>query len=240
MDLTDAQLLERELDAIFGLQAGPGAFPLVVDPSIRVVVAWSPRASVLAVSREVELDESTVKVDEPYSPGAVPGIISTLAERLQRTDTDGVDGPPTVEGGPTFLIPPDVAAPAVDLPIVVSDDSGMTRAASFERPDNWEEDEWLDLTQGRIGEWAMAHHDDEPVSICHTPASTEEVAEAGVWTREDFRGRGLAPATLVAWARRERNNKEALFYSTWADNSESLGVARKLRLPPLGWIWIIR
>jgi hypothetical protein len=240
MDLSDAQLIEREVDAIFGLRAGPGRFPLLVKPDIRVVVAWSPGALLLAVSPEVKLDESSVDLDEPYIPGAVPRVIAALAGRLKRVDTSEADGPGSVTGGPTFVIPPDVAAPAVDLPVVVSDDSGIARAASFERPDNWEEDDWRDLTEGRIGEWAMALHDDEPASICHSPASTKEVAEAGVWTRVDFRGRGLAPATLVAWARQERNNKEVLFYSTWAGNSESLAVARKLRLTPLGWMWIIR
>jgi GNAT superfamily N-acetyltransferase len=239
MDFTDAQLLERELDAIFGLQEGPGAFPLVLDPTVRVALGWSPSAFVLAVSPEVELDATTIEGDEPYRPGAVPRVISTLAERLGRTDADGEEGPAPFKGGPSFVIPPDVVGPAVDLPIVASDESGMTRAASFERPDNWGPDEWLDLTQGRIGEWAMAIHEREPVSICHTPAATPEVAEAGVWTREDFRGRGLARATLVPWARRERNNKEVLFYSTWADNLGSLYVASKLRLRPLGWIWII-
>jgi GNAT superfamily N-acetyltransferase len=240
MDLSDARLIEREVDAIFGLESGPGRFPLLVKPDITVVVAWSPHALLLAVSPEVKLDESTVDLDEPYIPGAVPRVIAALARRLKRMDTNEADGPASLTGGPTFVIPADVAAPAVDLPVVVSDDSGIARATSLERPGNWEEDEWLDLTEGRIGEWAMALHDEEPVSICHSPASTKEVAEAGVWTREDFRGRGLAPATLVAWARRERNNKEVLFYSTWADNPGSLAVARKLRLTPLGWRWIIR
>jgi RimJ/RimL family protein N-acetyltransferase len=240
MDLSDAQLLEREVDAVFGLRAGPGKFPLLVKPDIKAVVAWSPQALLLAVSPEVKLDESSVDLDEPYIAGAVPRVIAALAWRLRRRDTNAADAPAAVTGGPTFVIPPEVAAPAVDLPVVVSDDSGMTRAASFERPANWEEDDWRDLTQGRIGEWAMALHDDEPVSICHSPAATKDVAEAGVWTRADFRGRGLAPATLVAWARQERNNKQVLFYSTGTDNSQSLAVARKLRLTPLGWMWIIR
>src|SRR5215212_6000297 len=115
MDLTDARLLELELDAIFGLRAGTGPFPVVVDPTVRVAVAWSPRAFVLAVSPEVEVDATAVEADEPYRPGAMPAVISTLAERVERTAADEKGGRATVKGGPSFLIPPDVAAPAVDL-----------------------------------------------------------------------------------------------------------------------------
>jgi RimJ/RimL family protein N-acetyltransferase len=238
MDFSDAQLIEREVDAIYGLRPGPGRFPVLVEPDVKVVVAWSPHALLLATRPELELDESTLEVDEPYVPGAVPRVASALAERFRRGDADPTQGP-AIQGGPTFVIPDDVSAPDVDLPLVVSDESGIALAASWARPDNWEEDEWLDLTQQRIGEWAMALRDDEPVSICHSPASTEFAAEAGVWTRADFRGMDLAPATLAAWAARERRNKEVLFYSTWSDNRASLAVAKKLRLTPLGWMWTI-
>jgi GNAT superfamily N-acetyltransferase len=237
VDPSEAQLIEREVDAVYGLATGPGMYPILVDPDVRVVFAWSPHARLLAMNAELRLDESPVDLDEPYVPGAVPRIVTALAAQLERVDTGGSA---FVTGGPTFVIPPDVAAGAVSLPVVVSDDSGRARARSLDRPENWEADEWLDLTERRIGEWAMALHDDEPVSICHTPASNEDSAEAGVWTREDFRGQGLASAVVVAWAREERKNKQILFYSTWDDNAESQAVTRKLRLTPLGWMWIIK
>ncbi|WP_411146469.1 GNAT family N-acetyltransferase [Streptomyces sp. x-80] len=86
----------------------------------------------------------------------------------------------------------------------------------------------------------MAVHDNSPVSICHSPASNDTAAEAGIWTRADFRGRRLAPAVVAAWSRRERRNKEVLLYSTTAANHASRSVARTLGLTPLGRIWTVR
>jgi GNAT superfamily N-acetyltransferase len=236
MHLSQARLLELELDAIHGLETGPGVFPVLGNKDVAAVFAWSPHARLLALNPDLKLDEDPVDPGEPYIPGALPRVVSALAGQLPRADPDR---PVQITGGPTFVIPPDVSAPAVRLPILVSDEAGLARAGTLVRPDNWEEDEWQDLTEGRIGEWAMALDADEPVAICHTPAWNAQAAEAGVWTRPDFRGRGLAPAVVVAWARRERANKQVLFYSTWNDNPESQAVARKLALTPLGWLWTV-
>ncbi|MEO3766267.1 GNAT family N-acetyltransferase [Streptomyces sp. B8F3] len=85
----------------------------------------------------------------------------------------------------------------------------------------------------------MAVHDDTPVSICHTPASTPNSAEAGAWTHPGYRGRGLAPHTVTAWAKLQRHRTEALFSSTTATNTASRAVARTLNLTPLGWVWTV-
>ncbi|MFE4663789.1 GNAT family N-acetyltransferase [Streptomyces sp. NPDC056716] len=78
----------------------------------------------------------------------------------------------------------------------------------------------------------MAIHDREPVSICFTPASNATAAEAGIWTRPDFRGKRLAPTVVAAWSQREHRIKSVLFYSTTADNHASQSVARTLGLTP--------
>jgi hypothetical protein len=126
------------------------------------------------------------------------------------------------------------------LPIVVSDDAGVLAAQRFVRPDNWEVCEWQQLICGELGPWAMAVNDLQPVSICHTPSATPTSAEAGVWTRPDHRGAGLAAAVTVAWWKLERRRREVLFYSTGRDNLASRSVAAKLRLLPLGWLWTIK
>jgi predicted GNAT family acetyltransferase len=86
----------------------------------------------------------------------------------------------------------------------------------------------------------MAVNDLDPVSICHTSAATPNSAEAGVWTRPDHRGAGLAAAATVAWWELERRQREVIFYSTGRENFASQAVAAKLRLLPLGWLWTVR
>jgi RimJ/RimL family protein N-acetyltransferase len=85
----------------------------------------------------------------------------------------------------------------------------------------------------------MAVHDNAPVSICFSPARNETAAEAGIWTRADFRGRRITPAVVASWSDRERRNKQVLLYSTTAANQASQSVARTLGLTPLGWIWTV-
>ncbi|NGN69003.1 hypothetical protein G5C51_34585 [Streptomyces sp. A7024] len=75
--------------------------------------------------------------------------------------------------------------------------------------------------------------------IAHTPVANAVAAESGIWTREDFRGRGPAPAVVAAWAAREGRRKDVLFYRTSAGNRASRAVARTLGLTPLGWIWTV-
>ncbi|MFF2922289.1 GNAT family N-acetyltransferase [Streptomyces celluloflavus] len=125
-------------------------------------------------------------------------------------------------------------------PLLISDTEGRRAARRLNRPGNWQPGEWAELIRGETGEWAMAVHDNSPVSICFSPASNDTAAEAGIWTRADFRGRRLAPAVVAAWSRRERRNKGVLFYSTTAANHASRSVARTLGLTPLGWIWTVR
>ncbi|MEU7581236.1 GNAT family N-acetyltransferase [Streptomyces sp. NPDC041068] len=233
-------LLALEVEVIHGL--GPvakGGLPTVTDPAVQAVLAWSPRARVLALGEGVAppSDGGGFGVDgEPYAPGEPPGVLVRLASALTAAGE-----PAAVEGGPCFTFPdPLAAAPAAPLPLLLSDDQGRDAARQLTRPDNWQPGEWAELISGAAGEWAMAVHDGAPVSICHTPAANARAAEAGIWTRPDFRGRGLAPAAAAAWSHRVRRDKEVLFYSTTAANRASRSVARALGLAPLGWIWTVR
>jgi hypothetical protein len=137
--------------------------------------------------------------------------------------------------GPSYLIPETVEFRS-QAPLVRSDAGDLTtlRAAN---PGNWGVQEWDQLLDGQLGPWVMLTHAGEVISICHTPASSPRGAEAGTWTRADFRGRGHAAAATAAWAALMRPSGRLLFYSTSRTNVSSQRVAARLGLRPIGWLW---
>ncbi|WP_275461759.1 GNAT family N-acetyltransferase [Streptomyces noursei] len=241
MEWDDAMLLAWEVDAVYGLVPGTADRPAVVtDKPVQAVWAWSPRARLLALGPAVSglVGPGTALDDpeQPYVPEEAPRALTRLAEALDPTGRCT-----TVDGGPTFVFPwPLPAPPPAPLPLLVSDAAGRRAARQLDRPGNWQPDEWAELISGAAGSWAMAVDGAAPVSICHTPEANATAAEAGAWTRADFRGRGLAPAVVAAWARRAARHKEVLFYSTGVGNRASRSVARTLGLTPLGWLWTLR
>ena len=72
--------------------------------------------------------------------------------------------------------------------------------------------------------------DERAVSICYSARRTAEVAEAGVDTAENYRGRGYAALVTAAWANAIRAAGITPVYSTSDDNHASQTVARKLGL----------
>ncbi|MYY09363.1 GNAT family N-acetyltransferase [Streptomyces sp. SID4919] len=236
MSWDEERLLALEIDANHGLapDADTPCRTTLRDPSVLAVWAWSPHARHLALAPGLTLPSSVDGLEEKYSPGRLPEALRRLVASLH-------DRTVHVEGGPCFVFPDRLAVPdPTPLPLIASTTDGRRTAGHLIRPDNWQPDEWNELVNGRMGEWAMAVHDREPVSICFTPASNATAAEAGVWTRPDFRGKRLAPAVVAAWSQREHRTRTVLFYSTTADNHASRSVARALGLTPLGWIWTAR
>ncbi|EPH45211.1 GNAT family N-acetyltransferase [Streptomyces aurantiacus] len=242
----EERLLALEVDAIHGLVPDSGNPPALRDETMLAVWAWSPRARLLALgpgvgcpdrvddARETNGPGQAPGAPETYSPGLVPGAVARIAAALG-------DRAGAVEGGPCWLFPARLAVSVPSpLPVLVSTAEGRAVARRLDRPANWGACEWAELIGGDLGEWAMAVHGREPVSICHTPAANGIAAEAGIWTRPDFRGRGIATACVAAWSERERHTKDVLFYSTTAANHASQSVARALGLVPLGWIWRVR
>ncbi|MEU3709637.1 GNAT family N-acetyltransferase [Streptomyces catenulae] len=231
----EARLLALEVDAIHGLDRAPGGAPARLrDPAVLALWAWSPTARLAALGPALTHPEPLDDTGQPYAPELRPEPLVRLAASLGERAV-------TLEGGPCFVFPTPLPDPGpAPLPVLVSDDAGRTAARRLVRPDNWRPGEWAELIDGAAGAWAMAVHDGRPVSICHTPAAGATTAEAGIWTRADFRGRGLAPVVVAAWSRRARPGREALFYSTTAANHASRSVARRLRLTPLGWLWRLR
>jgi RimJ/RimL family protein N-acetyltransferase len=68
------------------------------------------------------------------------------------------------------------------------------------------------------------------VSVCFSARFGPRAAEAGVETREGFRGRGFATRAVAGWAIAVRELGRLPLYSTSWENLASQGVARRLGL----------
>jgi RimJ/RimL family protein N-acetyltransferase len=137
--------------------------------------------------------------------------------------------------GPSYVVPETVEF--YSRATLVRSDATDLSALRDANPGNWGVQEWDQLLDGRLGPWVMVTHAGEVISICHTPASSARGAEAGTWTREDFRGQGHAAAATAAWASLVRPSGRVLFYSTSRTNVSSQRVAARLGLRPIGWLW---
>lgn len=79
--------------------------------------------------------------------------------------------------------------------------------------------------------------DGMPISICFCARVSELVAEAGVETAPEFRGRGAAGLATAAWATAIQESGRTPIYSTSWSNDPSLAVARKLGLVACASYW---
>lgn len=252
------RLLELEIDTIFGLEypqsnkSQTRATLHCLD--LHAVVIWSEREHYVAASPAIppqymhNLDAQVAA--ENFVPNSPPQALSRLGDELGLSQT-------RITGGPTYIVPTDLqqpVSPAIDgLSLLLISSSSQVGALEgqfkLQRPDTWEPNEWKHLIEGRLGPWAMAVRrlgpssveaasvDAEAVCICFSARRVHRAAEAGIWTREDFRGKRLAPTVVATWAAAERSHKDILFYSTGSDNIASQSVAHRLGLCPLGWIW---
>jgi RimJ/RimL family protein N-acetyltransferase len=109
-----------------------------------------------------------------------------------------------VSGGPAFVFPD-----TIDIP-----DDVVRRDDHF---------------PGRAPICAIVE-DGAVVSLCHCARSSDDAAEAGLFTEREYRGRGLGPRVTAAWAAEIRRSGRVPIYSTSWDNTASRAVARKLGL----------
>jgi GNAT superfamily N-acetyltransferase len=72
--------------------------------------------------------------------------------------------------------------------------------------------------------------DDAVVAACFSARRGVSACEAGVATEEPYRGRGFGAAVVTAWAEAVEAEGRMPLYSTWWENTASLGIARKLGL----------
>jgi RimJ/RimL family protein N-acetyltransferase len=218
---------------VAGTSADSGAAPLLV-----IAVAKDGRTA--AVGGAVPDDVAAVLV-ALVGPAPGPPDLSEPPVSLVRCDEllTKAFGPVRRSSGPSYVIEGapilDIAAPAV---ITRSDGRIIDALRSLvPREENWPADEWTALLDGAFGPWAIVTVGDRVASVCHTPRLTDRGAEAGIWTDPDFRRLGYAAAATAAWASVMYDSGRHLFYSTWADNVASQGVAARVGARPIGWLW---
>ena len=229
---SDLELLQIEIDTLWPSDARGR----IRGPDL--VLACSSTGIAAALGTSVP-DELAAALAMAVTESVPPGDLSTPPPILEvcRQALEARLGPVALlpASGPSYVIPETVAFRS-EVTLVRSDSTDVAplRGAN---PGNWEVQEWEQLLDGRLGPWVMATHAGEVISICHTPRHTARAAEAGTWTRPDFRGRGHAAATTVAWAALLRPSGRHLFYSTSRSNISSQRVAARLALRPIGWLW---
>jgi GNAT superfamily N-acetyltransferase len=122
-----------------------------------------------------------------------------------------------IESGPAFEFPDSVGRPeGVDF---VQDPALLSGEIA----------DLADEIDGRAPVLAILD-DDRAVSVCHCARRSEDAAEAGLYTLENYRGRGLGPRVTAAWSQAIRESGRIPLYSTSWRNAASLSVATKLGL----------
>jgi RimJ/RimL family protein N-acetyltransferase len=171
----------------------------------------------LPESSIVELDAALR--DEPVVADLAqsPRCIATLRETLAR------DAPLTgTWSGPAWRFPDEVIASDHRVILVTSENADLVRPVLLADDLPWRRPCLALVVDGRLA------------SVCFSARNTPIVAEAGVETLEEFRGRGYAPTVVAAWARAVRAEGRIPLYSTSWDNLASRSVARKLGLTLYG------
>jgi RimJ/RimL family protein N-acetyltransferase len=239
----DLELLQIEMDLLWGPQTGTEAgLEVGTDAGPDLVLASAPDGVRARIGRRVPPHVARalgahIEADSPRPLASGPP--SELERwRLLLEDALGTAVPLAPGSGPSYLIHAGVSFPAT-AELVRSDDPGH-EALRHANPGNWGPDEWQQLLNADLGPWVMARHGQQVISICHTPRSNSVAAEAGTWTHPDFRGQGHAAAATAAWAALMRPTGRVLFYSTSWTNRSSQGVAARLGLRRIGYLWQLR
>jgi hypothetical protein len=217
--------LERERRASTGFYAPPFvAVACGVDGLVWACSAALPGPTVAEVDAILR-DEPVPQhlPDVGWSPDAAARLIMVLPAPDERT----------IGTGPSYVAPldrrPAQAAPeGIERRTSADTDLAELGALLPER------DATLDPP------WVVAIVDGEAAAVCETARSAPDSVEAGVWTSERFRRRGLATAVTDAWLGLVASSERTAFYSTSDDNLGSQGVARRLGLTPIGQWWQVR
>ena len=232
-DVSDLELLEVEIETLWPMDEHER---ITTGPDL--VIASAPSGSTAAVGSAVSNQlaaelKARVRQSRSETVSGSPPPVLEHCRRLLEAELGPVELMPA--SGPSYLIPDSIAFPAA-VRLVRSNEPDIA-ALRDANPGNWEAEEWQDLLDGRLGPWVMALDHGLVIAICHTPRSGARGAEAGVWTRPGFRGRGHAAAVTAAWAALVRPDGRRLFYSAARTNLSSQRVAARLGLRPLGWLW---
>ena len=224
---TPAGRLERER------RSSPAAFhppPFVSVACGADGLAWACAA---ALADPVAAEVEAILRDEPvpnglpdvgWAPAAADELVALVPDPTART----------LHTGPSYVAPLDRSPPsdhadaAVHVELRTSADTDLADLRSL-LP---ERDAELD------DPWVVALVDGAAAAVCETARSAPDAVEAGVWTYEAYRRRGLATVVTATWLGLVA--ERTAFYSTSADNLGSQRVARRLGLTPIGQWWQVR
>ncbi len=224
-------LLQLEMDLLWGTDAYGRNEPPPLIALAAATDGWAVRVSpAVSPTLATRLQAGGRASSGSGDPSRRPPELDRFAELLAPL------GPTTVTCGPSYLVQSTPALPSEAQLFTSAQPAPSLMSAGRPRA-WWQPHEWEDLMAGRLGPWAIAMDGPRVVALCHTPRAGHGAAEAGVWTHPDARRRGHATAVTAAWAGIARRDHGVLFYSTSERNSASQGVARRLGLRPLGWIW---
>ncbi|QDP94548.1 GNAT family N-acetyltransferase [Microlunatus elymi] len=235
---SNLDLLQAEIEVIWGPERrAPEAPPSVVIGDAAAVGdgAGDHGTGGMIIEVRSDLDRALLpelrSIAEDHQPSLAVGLVQGQLRRWF--------GPLEITVGPGY----DCSAPAAqatpEIGRLIRSDRPHA-ATALRRPPTWDDEEWPKLLSGGFGPWAMVVDGDRMLSLCHCARLAPAGVEAGTWTAEDVRGRGLAAVATAAWADACRSLPGHVFYSTDRANVASQRVAARLNLPLIGQLWKFR
>jgi RimJ/RimL family protein N-acetyltransferase len=237
---TDLELLVAELDTNFARDAqgrileervpNPRMGPFLVIATSVDARTMAPNAALSVATRSV-LGEIFASEPVPRDPASAPAHAESYEEVIASEVGEVVAGLV-----PCFIVDavPKVGRRLDDGAEVVVSTDARAEAIRRKLPQ--------DHVDERRGPWAAVavqgrDESEEVASVCSTARCSDEGAEAGTWTEPHYRGRGYASVATAAWASVMLPTERALFYCTDEWNMSSRGVAARLGLRSIGWMW---
>lgn len=227
--LANLDLLAAEIDVIWGMDSRGR------EESPSVVVGDAGSQSVVYTRSDVPTAVSD----------RIGGIVADCglpkaARLIQQTLTEAI-GEVEETVGPSYICTDPAPQPAPSVgQLLVSDATDPDKLADVHIPPTWDADGWQHLLHGQVGPWALVLDDGHVLAMCDSARIAPGGVEAGIWTADQARGRGLAAACTAAWAHASRDLPGDVFFSTDAYNIAAQRVAARLQLPPIGQLWKFR
>lgn len=220
---TDLDLTTLHAGALFNHDASgriTGSNEPIPEPAPRLFVGRSREGNIWRFDASVPSD-LVARLDDVLRTEPAPTNLEDSPQCLQQlTDLLGSHAPVTGNSsGPAWLVPSATAIP-----------DGSAVAMSLSRGQIEEADQLFASDLAPALPYAAVVVEGRVVSLCSCSRITPEVAEAGLITLPNHRGRGYAVAATAAWAAAVRASGRLPLYSTSWDNHSSRRVAAKLNL----------
>ena len=229
---SNLDLLQAEIEVIWGKERrAPEAPPSVVIGD----AAGANGTAGMIIEARSDLDQGLLPELRSLAEDQQPSLAVALVQGHLRRSI----GPLETTVGPGYDCSAPAEQPEPEVGRLIRSDR-LHAANSLQQPPTWDDEEWPKLLSGGFGPWAMVVDGDRMLSLCHCARLAPAGVEAGTWTAEDVRGRGLAAAATAAWAEACRSLPGHVFYSTDRANIASQRVAARLKLPLIGQLWKFR